>query len=111
MALPNSNLLTSDKQQNLKNLLKDYYQTLCKHLKSEHKELRAAERTKRKMMESKGEFSNTKKEQLELMQSNFEKLSNSTSILSDFLNEPYPELPKEVELNSEGNNIEIISEF
>ncbi|KAG5683793.1 hypothetical protein PVAND_013057 [Polypedilum vanderplanki] len=105
--LPSSTLLPPDKQQNLKNLLRDYHQTLCKHLKSEHKELQSAERGKKKAMEARGEISNEKREQLELLQSNYEKLLQSTTTLSDLLNENMPELPKEPEIQNEGNVIEL----
>uniref|UniRef100_U5EXL6 Putative nonsense-mediated mrna decay 2 protein n=1 Tax=Corethrella appendiculata TaxID=1370023 RepID=U5EXL6_9DIPT len=104
--LPKSNLLPADKQQNLKNLLKDYYLSLCEHLKSEHKQLQHAEKSKRKMMESKGEISSDKKEQLEMIQNSFEKLLASTQQMSDFLNEEMPELLKEVEAPIEGSVLE-----
>lgn len=108
--LPASSLLTAEKQHNVRNLLRDYHQTVCKHLKQELKELQAAEQSKRKAMESRGEISNHRREQLELMTSNYEKLLQSTITLSDLLNENMPELPKEVEVPSEGNVIEIIDE-
>lgn len=100
--LPTSSLLSPDKQQNLKNLLKDYYQSLCKHLKREHKELQAAESTNRRIMESKGELSTERKEKLELIQLNFEKFYSSAQILSDLLNEALPDLPKDVEVSTGG---------
>lgn len=62
-------------------------------------------------MESKGELSNERKEKLELMQSNFEKLYTSTQILSDLLNENLPELPKEIETNTGGIVIDISEDF
>lgn len=105
--LPASSLLTAEKQHNVRNLLRDYHQTVCKHLKQEHKDLQSAERSKRKAMESRGEISNAKREQLDMMTSNFEKLYQSTITLSDLLNENMPELPKEVDLPSEGNVVEM----
>jgi regulator of nonsense transcripts 2 len=110
VTLPSSTLLTAEKQHNVRNLLRDYHQTVCKHLKHEHKELQAAERSKRKAMESRGEISSSKREQLELMTSNYERLLQSTITLSDLLNENVPELPKEVEVASEGNVIEMADE-
>lgn len=111
IALPTSTLLPADKQANVKNLLRDYHQTVCKHLKYEHKELQAAERSKRKMMETKGEISNEKREQIETLQSNYEKLVVSTQTLSDLLNENMPELPKDVEPPTEGMVIDMTDEF
>lgn len=95
---------------NLRNLLRDYHQTVCRHLKQEHKDLQSAERSKRKMMESKGEITNDKREQLDILQCNYDKLIQSTQTLSDLLNENMPELPKEQEVSSEGNVIEIIDD-
>jgi regulator of nonsense transcripts 2 len=111
LTLPASTLIPADKQGNVRNLLRDYHQTVCKHLKMEHKELQAAERAKRKMMESKGEIPNDKREQLETLQNNYEKLYASTQVLSDILNENFPELPKEVEVPTEGNVIESLDEL
>lgn len=48
-------------------------------------------------MASKGEVSNERKEKLELMQSNFEKLSVSVQAMAELLNENMPELPKHEE--------------
>lgn len=109
--LPSSSLLPPDKQQTLRNLLRDYHQTVCKHLKQEHKELQSAERSKRKAMEARGEISNDKREQLEMLQSNYEKLVQSTISLSDILNENMPELPKEPETQNEGNVVEILEDL
>lgn len=109
--LPASSLLPVDKQQNLKNLLRDYHQSVCKHLKHEHKELQAAERSKRKAMEARGEISNDRKEQLETLTANYEKLFQSTITFSDLLNENMPELPKEPDLPSEGIVIENMDEL
>lgn len=95
--LPKYTLLTSDKQQNLRNLLKDYYYTLCKHLYSEHKSYQQGIRANRNILASKGEVSNERKEKLELMQNNFEKLSTSVQAMAELLNENMPELPKDEE--------------
>ena len=107
--LPSSTLLTPEKQQNVKTLLRDYHQTVCKHLKQEHKELQNAERSKRKAMESRGEISNNKREELEMMSSNYEKLFQSTITLSDLLNENMPEIPKEVDIQNDPS-LQIIDE-
>lgn len=59
-------------------------------------------------METRGEISDGKREQFELILSNYEKLYQSTVTLSDLLNEHMPELPKEVESPNEGNVVEAI---
>lgn len=111
VTVPSSNLLPSDKQQNLRNLLKDYYQTLFEHLKNEHKQLQYAEKSRRRMLESKGEVSNDKKEQIEMLQNNYEKLLSSTQTMADLLNESLPELTVEVEVcPTEGTVIDNIGD-
>lgn len=93
-------MLTSDRQQNLKNLLKDYYTCLIKHLKTEHKEYQSALRLHKKILESKGEVSSDRKEKLEALQSSYEKLISSAQSMSDLLNETLPELPKDEQVHS-----------
>ncbi|EAT37393.1 AAEL010598-PA [Aedes aegypti] len=111
VAIPSSNLLTSDKQQNLRNLLKDYYQTVCEHLTNEHKQLQYAEKSRRRMLESKGEVPNEKKEQIEVLQNSYEKLLTSAQTMADLLNETLPELTVEAEAcPSEGNVIDSIGD-
>lgn len=105
--LPTYTLLTPDKQQNLRNLLKDYFCTLCKHLYSEHKSYQSAIRTNRNILASKGEVSNERKEKLDLMQSNFEKLFASVQAMAELLNENVPELPKDEEDSKRGIVLEI----
>lgn len=111
VVIPSSNLLTSDKQQNLRNLLKDYYQTVCEHLTNEHKQLQYAEKSRRRMLESKGEVPNEKKEQIEVLQNSYEKLLSSAQTMADLLNETLPELTVEAEAcSSEGNVIDSIGD-
>lgn len=107
--LPSSTLLTAEKQHNVRTLLRDYHQTVCKHLKQEHKDLQSAELSKRKAMETRGEISNNKREKLELMLSNYEKLFQSTITLSDLLNENMPEIPKEIEVPAD-DSLQIIDQ-
>ena len=62
--MPVSPLLPPDRQGNLRNLLRDYYQSLAEHLRTEHKQLQLAEKSRRKMLQSKGEVTAEKREQL-----------------------------------------------
>ncbi|XP_037936989.1 regulator of nonsense transcripts 2-like isoform X1 [Teleopsis dalmanni] len=108
--IPKSDFLTSEKQQNLRSLLKDYFKNLCKHLLSEQEELLNMTKNIRRTVESKGELSNDKREKCEIMQSNFDKLHTSVQTLSDLINEPLPELAKETEMCSPGTVIDSILE-
>lgn len=110
MELPSSTLLTSDRQQNLKNLLKDYYTCLVKHLKTEHKEYQSALRLHKKILESKGEVSSDRKEKLEQLQTSFDKLLSSAQTMSDLLNETLPELPKDEQAQSGGVVLDMIDD-
>lgn len=86
----------------MRNLLKDYYNTLIRHLKSEHKEYQSALRLNKKILESKGEVSNERREKLEILQGNYEKLFSSAQSMSDLLNEPMPDLPKDEQVQTGG---------
>lgn len=110
MELPISQLLTPDRQQNLRNLLKDYHASLMKHLKHEHKEYQCAIRLHKKILESKGEVSNDRKEKLESLQSAYEKLISSAQTLSDLLNENLPDLPKDEQAQSGGVVLDMVDD-
>lgn len=104
LEIPKSTFLPPDKQQNLRNLLRDYYQSLCGHVKRQHRQVQEAVKANRYMLSSKGEVTDQKREKLELLQAAFEKLLTATQTLSDLLGEPMPELPKPVE-DTEGHII------
>ncbi len=49
--MPVSDWLSPEKQQNVRNLLRDYYASLCKHTQQEHKELQNFERQNRRILQ------------------------------------------------------------
>jgi regulator of nonsense transcripts 2 len=51
IAIPRNYLYSADRQKAVKNLLKEYYRTLCQHLISEHKEVLNLEKQNRKTMQ------------------------------------------------------------
>lgn len=101
VTVPKSKLLSPDKQQNVKMLLRDYYNSLCKHLLKEHKELQAFEKQNRKILQTRGELSSERKEKLEALQLSYERLLNSVHNFSETLDEPIPELPIDAEVKAE----------
>lgn len=109
--LPRSTLLPVEKQAALQQILKDYYISLAKHLKTEHKELQVAERSKRKQIQSKGEISQERRDQLEALQASYDKLLSSTQVLSDLLRQPMPELIVESDPLEEGGVVNINEDF
>lgn len=101
VTIPKSKLLSPDKQQNVKLLLRDYYNSLCKHLLKEHKDLQAFEKQNRKILQTRGELSSERKEKLEALQVSYERLLSSVQSFSDTLDEPMPELPVDNEMKAE----------
>ncbi|XP_046622632.1 regulator of nonsense transcripts 2 [Neodiprion virginianus] len=99
--LPKSRLLSADKQQNVRTLLRDYYNSLCKHLLKEHKELQAFEKQNRKILQTRGELSSERKEKLETLQVSYERLFNGVQSFSETLDESMPELPVDMEVKTE----------
>lgn len=53
--VPESNLLPAEKQKNVKQLFKEYYNSLCKHWLEEQREFYSAEKTNRRILLTKGE--------------------------------------------------------
>ncbi|XP_076650949.1 UPF2 regulator of nonsense mediated mRNA decay [Halictus rubicundus] len=111
IAIPKSKLLSPDKQQNVRLLLREYYNSLCKHLLKEHKDLQAFEKQNRKILQTRGELSSERKEKLESLQVSYERLLNNVQSFSDTLDEPMPELPVDSEMKAEAEEtLKMISE-
>ncbi|KAK1135688.1 hypothetical protein K0M31_000273 [Melipona bicolor] len=111
VSIPKSKLLSPDKQQNVRLLLRDYYNSLCKHLLKEHKDLQAFEKQNRKILQTRGELSSERKEKLESLQVSYDRLLNNVQSFSDTLDEPMPELPIDSEMKAEAEeSLKMISE-
>ncbi|CAL1527027.1 unnamed protein product [Lymnaea stagnalis] len=104
MEIAKSQFLPPDRQKGCRNLLKDYYSSLVKHVTNSHKELKSMERHNRKIMQSKGEISSDRKEAYEAAFAAFQKLSSSATVLADLLDEDFPEFPQE-EYTDDGNGV------
>ncbi|XP_031840310.1 UPF2 regulator of nonsense mediated mRNA decay [Nomia melanderi] len=111
ISIPRSKLLSPDKQQNVRLLLREYYNSLCKHLLKEYKDLQAFEKQNRKILQTRGELSSERKEKLESLQVSYERLLNNVQSFSDTLDEPMPELPVDSEMKAEAEEtLKMISE-
>lgn len=97
MELPRSTILPAEKQKTVKLLLSDYYSSLCNSLSREHKELRAYEKQNKKILQTKGELNNDRKEKLEAMQNSFQKLQTVVQNFAEILDEDIPVLRVEKE--------------
>lgn len=101
--IPKSTMLTPERQKACRNLFGDYYQSLCKHLMKEHKELKSVERQNRKILHTKGEISQDRKEHYDGLLNSYQKLFTNTSMFADLLDEDLPDLPEEdVKRDDEG---------
>lgn len=99
--LPKSSFIPDDKQQAFRCLFKEYYDTLTKHLLNEFKELKLAERSKKRQIEARGELQNEHRERLEALHANYEKMLSAVSTLSDLLGEEIPSLVNDAETVTE----------
>ncbi|XP_068158893.1 regulator of nonsense transcripts 2 [Drosophila tropicalis] len=104
--IPKSDFLPSDKQSNLRSMLKNYFKALCKYVLAEQSELMNMTKNIRRTMECKGEISTEKREKCQMMQSSFDKLLTSAQSLSELLGEPLPELAQETESCNPGTVID-----
>ncbi|XP_076337894.1 UPF2 regulator of nonsense mediated mRNA decay isoform X2 [Tachypleus tridentatus] len=95
LEIPKSDLLPPDRQKGLRNLLKDYYRSLCRHVVKDQKTLHNMEQHNRRILQTKGELSAERKEKFEAAQLAFQKLLSSTQQFSDIIDEDLPELPRE----------------
>jgi regulator of nonsense transcripts 2 len=93
--IPTSSVLPTDKHKNVRQLLKEYYKTVCKHLVEEYRELQNTERTNRRILLTKGEVHEVRKEKAEALQLSYTKLLANTEQLSDVLDEDMPDMAAE----------------
>ena len=75
-------MLTPERQKACRNLFGEYYQSLCKHLTKDHKELKSVERQNRKILHTKGEISQERKEHYDGLLTGYQKLFANTSLFA-----------------------------
>lgn len=83
--IPISNMLSSDKQKNFRTLLKEYYASLCNHVKRKHNDLEYAEKQNEKILQTKGELRPERKAKNEQMSVTYQKLYSSALTFADIL--------------------------
>ncbi|XP_025414421.1 regulator of nonsense transcripts 2 isoform X1 [Sipha flava] len=93
--IPKSDMLSSDKQKNVRVLLKEYYVSLCNHVKRMHHDIEYAEKQNEKILQTKGELRPERKAKNEQMNVTYQKLYSSTLTFADILNEPFIMLKEE----------------
>ncbi|XP_074649802.1 regulator of nonsense transcripts 2-like [Tubulanus polymorphus] len=100
--VPRSQVLVADRQKACRNLIKDYYVSLSKHLVAEHKNLKNMERQNRKTLHMKGELTTERKEKFEAAQSAWQKLQSNAAQFADILDEDLPEFAEEENAENDG---------
>lgn len=90
--IPKNTFLQPEKQQNVRTLLKDYFQSISKHLIKDHREMQEFEKQNRRILQTKGEVSQERKEKLESMHISFDKFLASAQSYAEVLDEDMPEL-------------------
>lgn len=93
--IPRSDLLTPERQANVRTLLKDYYSSLCKHLLNDYYEIQAFQNQNKRILQTKGELSHERKDRLETLQNAFDKLMIATQNFAEIVDEDFPTLPEE----------------
>ncbi|GFS94914.1 regulator of nonsense transcripts 2 [Nephila pilipes] len=113
MDMPKSDFLPPDRQKGLRNLLKEYYRSLCRHLIKDFKALENMEKQNHRILQTKGELSSERKEKFESAQNAFQKLYSNTEQFSDIVDEDFPNLPKDESFpqDSETTTLDVHNRF
>ncbi|XP_078798156.1 regulator of nonsense transcripts 2 isoform X8 [Oryzias latipes] len=110
LTFPPCEIISVEKQQPFQNLLREYFTSLTKHLKKDHRELQNIERQNRRILHSKGELSEDRHKQYEEFATSYQKLLANTQSLADLLDENMPELPQDKTVQEEhGPGIDIFT--
>ncbi|XP_021341258.1 regulator of nonsense transcripts 2-like isoform X2 [Mizuhopecten yessoensis] len=107
LEIPGSQMLQPEKQKACRNLMKDYFQSLCKHLLRVYKDLKNIERHNRRTLQTKGELSNERRESYESALVTYQKLYTNTAVFSDLLDDDMPDLPEEDLLKDEESGFDV----
>ncbi|XP_075455597.1 regulator of nonsense transcripts 2 isoform X2 [Ascaphus truei] len=107
---PPCEIISPEKQQPFLNLLKEYFTSLTKHLKRDHRELQNIELQNRRILHTKGELSEDRHKQFEEFATSYQKLLANSQSLADLLDENMPELPQDKPTPEEhGTGIDIFT--
>ena len=93
--IPTSPMLPPEKHKGVRTLLKEYYKTASKHLVTQYRELQNTERSNRRILLTKGELHEERKQRAEALRVSYAKLLTNTEQLADILDEDVPDLTLE----------------
>ncbi|EFA00043.2 regulator of nonsense transcripts 2 [Tribolium castaneum] len=103
--IPKSTFLPPEKQQNVRTLLRDYYVSLSKHLVKDHQEIQNFEKQNMRILQTKGELSQERKDKLEALQTSYDKLLASTQSFAEILDEDMPTLKNQTLMKNDESMI------
>ncbi|XP_067945290.1 regulator of nonsense transcripts 2-like isoform X2 [Watersipora subatra] len=92
LTIPSCPTLPAEKQRGCRNLLKDYYNSLCNQLQKEDKDLQYMEWQNRRIILTKGELNADRQEKYDHLKSSHGKLLSNVQTLSDLVDEEICEL-------------------
>lgn len=95
MAVPKSEFLPRERQKNVRQLLKDYFTSLTKHLFQDYKDLQHVEQHNRRLLQTRGELSQERVQLAENLAIGLSKLLVNAQQMAELLDEPLPELPQD----------------
>jgi regulator of nonsense transcripts 2 len=104
-SIPKSTFLPPEKQQNVRTLLRDYYMSLSKHLVKDHQEIQNFEKQNIRILQTKGELSQERKDKLESLHSAYDKLLTSTQSFAEILDEDMPTLKNQTVMKNDESMI------
>ena len=102
MPVPKSDFLTKERQKNVCQLMKEYYQSLTEHIMKQHQLIQREERKNKKILETRGEVDESRLTALAGEVSTLEKLMQHASNMAEYLQESVPELPHDKQEEEEG---------
>ncbi|XP_042223985.1 regulator of nonsense transcripts 2-like isoform X2 [Homarus americanus] len=95
MAVPKSEFLPRERQKNVRQLMKDYFTSLNKHLFHDHKELQQVEQHNRRLLQTRGELSQERINLAENLSAGLGKLVTNAQQMAELLDEDMPDLPED----------------
>ncbi|XP_077976967.1 regulator of nonsense transcripts 2-like isoform X2 [Glandiceps talaboti] len=111
-SLPRSEIFSVEVHKSCRKMLGDYYNSLCKHLLQEHKQLQKLDKHNRRTLQMKGELSSDRREEYEKAQAAYQKLLVNTSTFSDLLDEDMPDLPEDESIKQDiGMGIDVFNPY
>ncbi|XP_064084936.1 regulator of nonsense transcripts 2-like [Macrobrachium nipponense] len=95
VTVPQSDFLPKERQKNVRQLLRDYYTSLSKHLLHDHKALQQVEQQNRRLLQTRGELGQDRLTLVENLASGLGKLLANAQQMAELLDEEIPELPED----------------